>query len=115
MATIVERESTQYLYLGVTGSQPSVGAKVAFLAAGIRPNSDGSDWYDAILVNPTGDTLSADAVRSGVTGDYYVARLVGSFGTNDLVLTAGDYTQWIQLTGATEQQVLIAPITLTVE
>lgn len=112
MATVLERESTEYLYIGVTGDPPSVGADVAYLAAGQRPTVD--DWHEAVVVSDSGHALWADAVASGVTGDYYVARLVGPFGGNDLTLEPGDYQPWVRLTDTTEQPVRIAPEVLEI-
>lgn len=111
MAVTLQRESTEFLYFGFTGDVPSVGAEVAFLTAGIRPTTE---WKAAIVVNNVGHALWDDAVASGVTGDYYIARLVGSFGSNDLVLSPGDYQPWVRLTGATERPVRIAPVAVTI-
>lgn len=105
MTLVMQRESTEYIYLGVAGSVPSVGAKCAFLIAGTRPT--GPDWKTAIVV-VTGDPLFASAVASGATGNYYVAILIGSFGGGTVTLTAGDYQVWVQLTDAVEQPVRIA-------
>jgi hypothetical protein len=111
MAVTLQRESTEYVYMGFTGTVPSVGAEVAFLAAGVRPTTE---WKAAVIVGNSSHALWADAVASGVTGDYYIARLIGSFGGNDLTLTVGDYQPWVRLTGATERPVRIAPVTVTI-
>lgn len=111
MAITLQRETTEYVYMGFTGTVPSVGAEVAFLAAGVRPSTE---WTAATLVNNNTHPLWNDAVASGVTGNYYVARLVGSFGGTGVVLTPGDYQPWVRLTGATERPVRIAPVTVTI-
>jgi len=109
----MQRESTEFIYIGVTGTVPS-SAKVAFLTAGVRPTS--GDWQSALLVTSSADPLWADAVASGATGTYYVARLVGAFGGTGAILTApADYQVWIQLTGTTEQPVRIAPVVLSIQ
>jgi hypothetical protein len=111
MATILQRESTEYLYAGVDGDVPSVGAEVAFLAAGVRPTTE---WEAAILVPDDSHPLWADAVASGLLGDYYVAILVGSFGGTGVVLAVGDYQQWLRLTDTTERPVRIAPVAVEI-
>jgi hypothetical protein len=108
----IDRDSTEYLYFGWTGDPPSVGAEVAFMDAGQRP--DTGDWKTALIVNDA-HALWQDAVNSEVTGDYYVAILVGSFGGNTVVLTgATSYQPWNRLTDATERPVRIAPVTVEV-
>jgi hypothetical protein len=111
MAVTLQRESTEYVYFGFTGDVPATGAEVAFLAAGTRPTTE---WKTAIVVNNSGHALWNDAQASGVTGDYFIARLVGSFGANDLVLSPGDYQPWVRLTDTTERPVRIAPVTVTI-
>lgn len=111
MAITMERESTEYVYLGVTGTVPATSVEVAFLAAGVRPTTE---WVAATLVGDSGHALWGEAVASGVTGTYYVARLVGSFGGTGSVLTAGDYQVWLRITDTTERPVKIAPVVLTV-
>ena len=111
MAATLQRESTEYVFVGVTGDVPSVGAEVAFLDAGIRPTTE---WDTAVVVDSSGHALWADAQASGVTGNYFVARLVGSFGGTGEVLAAGDYQCWVRLTDAVEQPVLIAPEVVTI-
>lgn len=108
----MQRESTEYIYIGITGDQPADDQEVAFLSAGVRPSS--SDWVSAVLVGDDTSPLWDDASSAGITGDYFIARLVGAFGTNDVVLNPGDYTVWIRLTDAVEQPVRIAPIALTI-
>lgn len=112
MATDIQRESTEYVYVGVTGNVPSVSAETVFLAAGVRPTEP--DWDTATIVNNDAHALWDDAVASGATGDYYIARLVGSFGGTGAVLTPGDYQQWIRLTDAVERPVLIPPVAVTI-
>lgn len=108
----IDRDSTEYLYTGWTGDPPSVGAEVAFKAAGARPTEP--DWETAIVVTDV-HALWDDAVASGVQGDYYVAILVGSFGGNTVVLTGpAAYQPWNRLTDATERPVRIAPVTVEV-
>lgn len=108
----IDRDSTEYLFVGVTGDVPSVGAEVAFVAPAARPEE--GDWETALLVDDVGDALWDDAQASGVSGDYYVARLVGPFGANDVVLTAGDYQVWLRLTDTTERPIRIAPAAVEV-
>jgi hypothetical protein len=108
----IDRDSTEYVYVGVTGDAPSVSAEVAFLAPAARPTEP--DWETAILVADSGHALWADAEASGVTGNYFVARLVGPFSANDVVLTQGDYQCWLRLTDAVEQPVRIAPVAVEV-
>lgn len=112
MAIVIERETTEYLYIGATGDVPSTGAEVAFLAAGVRPTD--LDWETAVVVDSDVHALWADAVASGVTGDFYIARLVGSYNGNTVVLTQGDYQVWVRLTDDTERPVRIAPVALEV-
>lgn len=110
MAVTLQRESTEFLYIGVTGTVPATSAEVCYLAAGTRPTTE---WSAAIIVTNV-HALWTDAVATGLTGDYYVARLVGSFGGTGVTLTAGDYQPWIRLTDTTERPVRIAPITVTI-
>lgn len=105
MTLVMQRESTEYIYLGVSGDVPSVGAECAFLIAGVRPT--GGDWKTATIVE-SGDPLYASAVSSGATGAYFVAIKIGAFSGGTVVLTAGDYQIWVRLTDATEQPVRIA-------
>lgn len=110
MATTMQRESTEYLYHGVTGDVPANGAEVAFLVAGVRPEAE--DWHGAEVVTAE-HPLWDDAVRAGLTGDYFVAILVGPFG-NAVTLSPGDYQVWLRLTDVVEQPVRIAPVVLTI-
>lgn len=111
MSLVMQRESTEYIYLGVAGDLPSVGAELAFLDAGIRPTS--GDWETAILVEDS-DPLWTDALAAGVTGDYFVAILIGSFGGGTVILAQGDYQVWVRLTDAVEQPVRIAAESLEI-
>lgn len=111
MTLVMQRESTEYIYLGVAGEVPSAGGKCAFLAAGVRPTS--GDWKTATIV-VNGDPLYAAAVASGATGNYYVAIRIGAFASGAVVLTAGDYQVWVQLTDTVEQPVRIAPEVLEI-
>lgn len=112
MAITLQRESTEFVFIGVTGVVPSGGAEVAFLSAEERPTTE---WKAAIVVADDGHALWADAQASGATGDYFIARLVGAFGGNDLTLIPGDYQSWLRLSDVTEQPVRIAPVALTVD
>jgi hypothetical protein len=105
MTLVMQRESTEFIYLGVAGNVPSVGAECAFLIAGVRPTS--GDWKTAIVVI-NGDPLYASAVASGATGAFYIAIKIGAFSGGTVTLTAGDYQVWVRLTDATEQPVRIA-------
>ncbi len=112
MAVAIERETTEYVFIGVTGTVPATGVEVAFLAAGVRPT--GGDWETAVLINDSGHALWTEALGSGVTGDYFIGILVGAFGGGTVTLVAGDYQVWIRITDTTEQPVKIAPVVLTV-
>lgn len=111
MSIQMEQESTEYVYVGVSGTAPN-SAEAAFLEAGIRPQE--SDWETATLVTSEASPLYDDAVASGVIGDYYVAILVGSYGGTGIELTIGDYQEWLRLTGDVERPVRIAPVTLEI-
>lgn len=112
MAVSLERETTEYVFVGATGSVPATGVEVAFLAAGVRPTTP--DWETGIVVNNSGHALWPEAIATGLTGDYYIAILVGAFGGGTVVLTAGDYQVWVRITDTTEQPVKIAPVVLTI-
>ena len=103
----IDRDSTEYLYFGVTGGVPSVGAEVAFMVPPARPTAP--DWEDGILVDDDGHALWDDAQASNVNGDYYIAILVGAFGGGTVVLTPDDYQAWLRLTDTVEQPVRMAP------
>lgn len=105
MTLVMQRESTEFIYLGVAGAVPSVGAECAFLVAGVRPTS--GDWKTATVVQ-SGDPLYANAVASGATGAYFVAIRIGAFSGGTVVLTPNDYQIWMRLTDAVEQPVRIA-------
>lgn len=109
---VIQVESTEYIYIGVTGTPPTAGAELAFLPAGSRPAEQ--DWHDATIVVDDQDALWADAQASGVTGDYYVALLIGSFGETGVELAANDYQVWVRLTDTIERPVRIAPVALEV-
>lgn len=112
MPITIQRESTEYVFLGLTGAVPATGVEMAFLAAGARPT--GGDWETAVLIDDSGHALWTEAQDAGVTGAYFAARLIGSFGGNTVTLTAGDYQVWVRVTDTTEQPVKIAPVVLTV-
>jgi len=108
----IDRDSTEYLYIGVSGDIPSVSAEVAFVTPPARPGV--GDWDPAVIVNNSGHPLWTDAVASGVTGSFYVAILVGSFGTGGVELVSGDYQAWLRLTDTVEQPVRVAPAAVEV-
>ena len=109
----IDRDSTEYLYIGVTGTVPSAGAKVAFMTPPTRPTAP--SWKTATIVSSAAHALWDDALASGVSGDYYVAILVGAFGGGTVVLTGpADYQAWLQLTDTTEQPVRVCPATVEV-
>src|SRR5690625_761112 len=110
MATLMQAESTEFVFIGVNGSVPSVGAEVAFLTQGARPQA--GDWETAAVVTSEADPLWSDAVASGVKGDYYVAILVGPFGDTGVTVEPDDYQVWLRLTDTIEQPVRIAPTAL---
>lgn len=112
MSIVLQRETTEYVYLGIVGSVPSVGSEFAFLDAGVRPTD--SDWSAATLVPNSSHPLWLDAKATGLAGDYYLARLVGSYGGNTVILAPGDYQMWLRQTDIVERPVRIAPISVEV-
>ena len=112
MSVTLQRESTEYVYVGVTGDVPSGDVEVAFLDAASRPTS--GDWETAIKVDDGQHGLWADAESSAASGDWYAAILVGDFGTEGVVLAAGDYQVWVRFTDSDERPVRIAPTTLVI-
>lgn len=107
MAAQLQRESTEFIYIGVSGAIPSDGAEIAFMDnAESRPTDE---WEEAIVVEDAQHELWADAQASGISGDYYIARLIGSFGDGGSELAPGTYQPWVRLTDTVEQPVLIAP------
>lgn len=106
MTVAIDRDSTEFLYVGVSGTVPEVSAEVALVEAGQRPGSE--DWGSATIVDDQHE-LWADARASGATGDYYVAVLVGSYGDTGVALAEGDYQMWLRLTDTTERPVRITP------
>ena len=108
----LQNESTEYVFVGVTGDPPGVDQEIAFLEQPNRPGSE--DWEEAVLVDDSQHALWGDAQASGATGDYFLARLVGSFGDNDVSLSPGLYQVWIRLTDTVERPVRIAPVALEI-
>jgi hypothetical protein len=108
MSFVIQRESTEYLYVGVTGDLPSEGAEMAFLPAGVRPLE--TDWLTATLID-SASPLYQDA-QASVPGDYWLAILVGPYNGN--VLESGDYQVWVRLTDLIERPVRITPVALEV-
>jgi hypothetical protein len=107
----IDRDSTEYLYFGVTGTAP-LSASVAFLVPPARPTAP--DWKAAIIIPDNLHALWDDAQASGVTGNYFLAILVGSFGGGTVVLTVNTYQPWVRLTDVVEQPIRIAPVTVEV-
>ena len=115
MTATLQNQSTEYVYIGVTGDIPTGGppaAEVAFMTGAAEPTAP--DWSTAIIVD-NAHALFADAQASGATGDYYVARLVGAFGGTGEALAEGSYQCWVRLTDTDEQPVLIAPEAVVIE
>ena len=112
MSLVMQRETTEYVYIGVEGDTVSGDVEVAFLDAEQRP--DTGDWSAAEKVDSDSHDLWDDAQSSGVAGDWYAARLIGDFGTGGLELTPGDYQVWLRLTDDTERPVRIAPVTVEI-
>ena len=112
MTLQMHRESTEFVFLGVTGDLPAIAAEMAFMAAGQRPGDD--DWQTAILIPSPGHQLWNDAQATGLVGDYFVAVLVGAYGGNLLVLDPGAYQVWLRLSDIVEQPVRIAPIAMEI-
>lgn len=111
MSVTMQRESTEFLYIGIGGTAPD-SAEVAFLAAGARPLV--GDWHGASLVLNSSNPLWNDAVASEADGDYYVAILIGSFGGTGIVLAQNPYQVWVRLTGSVERPVRICPTVLEI-
>lgn len=105
MSAVIQSESTEYLYIGVTGSVPSGAVEVAFLAPTVQPSV--SDWKTGIKV--TSAHALWPSVPDGLDGDYFVAILVGSFGGGTVILSVGVYAVWVRLTDSTEQAVKLVP------
>ena len=105
MSAVIQSESTEYLYIGVTGSVPSGAVEVAFLAPTIQPTA--SDWKTGIKVTSAHALWSS--VPDGLDGDYFVAILVGSFGGGTVTLSVGVYAVWVRLTDTAEQVVRLLP------
>lgn len=112
MSISLQRETTEFVYVGVTGDLITGDAEVAFLDAELRPTS--SDWSTAIKVENDQHELWEDAQASGVGGDWFIARLIGDFGVGGLVLEPGDYQPWVRLEDETERPVRLAPVTLEI-
>ena len=115
MSVVIQRESTEYLYIGVNGTLPDIDQEVAFLLAGERPEEE--DWHTAELVNNSSHPLWADATAAA-TGEYFIALLLGPYeGSNGagVVLPPGDYTVWVRLTASAERPVRIVPVALEVQ
>lgn len=109
---VLQRESTEYIYIGVSGDEPSEGAELAFMPAAQRPES--ADWHEALTVDDQ-HSLWADAQSTGLAGDWFAAVLVGTFGDpGGLDLAPGDYQVWLRLTDTTERPVRIAPVALEI-
>lgn len=111
MSVVIQRESTEYLYVGVFGDEPQVNQELAFKLPDQRPADP--DWEAALLVNSQ-HALWGDA-QNATDGDYFVAVLVGSFGVDGVELAPGDYVVWLRLTDAIERPVRIVPEALEVQ
>ena len=109
----MQRESTEFLYVGWTGDIPDTSAEIAFLQAGQRP--DAQAWETAIIVDGDQHDLWDDAQASDAQGDWYAAILIGTYGNDGIDLEPGDWQLWGRLTDTTEQPVRIAPTTVTIE
>lgn len=112
MSVTLQRESTEFVYVGVTGDVPSGSVEVAFLTADVRPTS--GDWETAIKVDDEQHGLWGDAESSAASGEWYAAILVGDYGAEGVVLAEGDYQVWVRFTDADERPVRIAPTTLVI-
>jgi hypothetical protein len=112
MTAELERETTEYIYAGITGDLPSSTVETAILPAAQRPIE--TDWETSILINDDTHPLWADAISSGVTGTYFIGLLIGSFGGNTVVPAPGPYTIWYRITDVTERPVRIAPEALEI-
>lgn len=112
MTLQMQRETTEFVFVGVSGEPPSISFEVAFMAPGERPVDD--DWIEGVIVGGPEHQLWNDAGETGLPGDYYVAVLVGSYGGNTLVLDPGDYQVWLRPTDVVERPVRIAPVALVI-
>ena len=112
MSVTLQRESTEFVYVGVTGDVPSGSVEVAFLEAASRPTS--GEWETAIKVDDELHSLWSDASSSAASGEWYAAILVGDYGTEGIVLAEGDYQVWLRFTDSDERPVRIAPTTLVI-
>ena len=111
MTLTMQRETTEYIYIGVDGQQPTSGGECAFMTAGARPEE--ADWQPSTIVD-NAHPLWPDALSSGSTGDYYVATLIGAYGDDGIELLPDDYQVWVRLTDVIEQPVRIAPEALVI-
>ena len=112
MAVTVQRESTEYLYIGVTGDVPAGDVEVAFLDAETRPTS--GDWETATKIDDEQHSLWVDAESSAASGEWYAAVLIGDYVAEGVVLAAGDYQVWVRWVDVDERPVRIAPTTLVI-
>ncbi len=112
MSITLQRETTEYVYVGIQGSTVTGDVEMAFLEAGLRP--DTVDWHSSVKVEDDQSPLWEDAQTSGIDGDWFVACLVGEFGTGGKVLTPGDYQPWVRLTDDVERPVRITPVTVEI-
>lgn len=113
MTLVLQRETTEYVYIGITGSTVSGEVEVAFTTPDMRPA--GGDWYSAEKIEDDTHALWDDAQGSGVEGDWYIARLVGEYQNNEVVLDPEDYQVWVRLTDDAERPVRIAPVVLEIQ
>lgn len=112
MAVVMQRETTEYIYVGITGDVVSDVVEMALLPAETRPQE--TDWNSAEKVEDSQHELWDDATSAGLTGDWYVALLVGEYGANEVNPGEGDYAVWVRLTDTVERPVRIAPVTVEI-
>lgn len=113
MSLQMRESTTEYMFAGWTGTIPSVGAEVAFMADPEAEASD-ADYQPAVLVTSVAHPLWADAKRTGLTGDYYVAILVGSYGGGGVPLAKGPYQRWDRCTDVTERPVRVCTVAVEI-
>lgn len=97
----LDRETTEYVFWGVTGDVPEGDVQVAILPPDQRPSE--GDYFTAQKVNSNHNLWGA-AQKANPDFDWYTARLVGPW-NNDVVLTQGVYQVWLRFTDLTERPV----------
>ena len=108
----MQRETTEYIYIGINGDVPTNDVEFAFLDAGQRPSE--SDWHTAVKISDEEHSLWDAADSSTSRGEWFAALLIGEFGNTGLELDPGAYQVWVRFTDDIERPVRIVPTTLEV-